>query len=101
MKKKFALMNSCAKSKMSQFKIKLPELMFNNSVISSTDTHKHLGIFLDNKLSFNYHLKDKISIANKGIGTIKRLYKFLPRSALINIYKAFVLTISGLWRYNI
>ena len=28
----------------------LPELMFNNSVISSTDTHKHLGIFLDNKL---------------------------------------------------
>ena len=33
---------------------------------------------------------DKISIANKGIGTIKRLYKFLPRSTLINTYKAFV-----------
>ena len=45
---------------------------------------------MDSKLRFNYHLKEKISIANKGIGTIRRLYKFLPRSTLINIYKAFV-----------
>ena len=30
----------------------LPVLMFNFNVISSTDSHKHLGMILDSKLSF-------------------------------------------------
>ena len=65
--------------------------MFNNNVISSTDSHKHLGIILDSKLSFVNHLKEKISIVNKGIGIIRRrLYNCLPRFTLINIYKAYV-----------
>ena len=68
----------------------LPDLIFNNNIISRVDSHKHLGMILDSKLRFNYHLKEKISIANKGIGTIRLLYKFLPRSTLISIYKAFV-----------
>ena len=63
----------------------LPVLMFNNNVISSTDSHKHLGMILDSKLSFIKHLKEKISKANKGIGIIRRLYNFLPRFTLINI----------------
>ena len=68
----------------------LPVLMFNNNVISSTDSHKHLGMILDSKLSFIKHLKEKISKANKVIGIIRRLYNFLPRFTLINIYKAYV-----------
>ena len=32
----------------------------------------------------------KISKANKEIGIIKRLYNFLPRATLVNIYKTFV-----------
>ena len=47
-------------------------------------------MILDSKLSFINHLKEKISIANKGIGIIRRLYNFLPRFTLINIYKAYV-----------
>ena len=47
-------------------------------------------MILDSKLRFNYHLKEQISIANKGIGTIRLLYKYLHRSTLVNIYKAFV-----------
>ena len=50
--------------------------MFNNNVILSTDSHKHLGMILDSKLSFINYLKEKISIANKGIGMIRRLYHF-------------------------
>ena len=42
------------------------------------------------KLSFNHHLKEKIAKANKVIGMITRLYTYLPRHTLINIYKAFV-----------
>ena len=68
----------------------LPELIFNNNIVSSTDSHKHLGMILDSKLSFNQHIKEKICTANKGKGTIRRLFNFLPRSTLINIYKAFV-----------
>ena len=52
--------------------------------------HKHLGMILDSKLNFKCHLSEKISKANKGIGIIKRLYNFLPRAALVNIYKAFL-----------
>ena len=63
----------------------LPVLMFNNNVISSTDSHKHLCMILDSKLSFINHLKKKISTANKGIGIIRRLYTLLPRFTLINI----------------
>ena len=47
-------------------------------------------LILDSKLRFSKHLEEKISIANKGIGIIRRLYNFLPRFTLINIYKAYV-----------
>ena len=67
-----------------------PVLTFNDNVICSKDSHKHLGMILDKKLTFGHHLKEKISKANKGIGLITRLYSFLPRKTLINIYKAFI-----------
>ena len=70
--------------------IQLPTLRFNNNILTPTNSHKHLGMILDSKLNFNNHLSDKICKANKGIGIIRRLYKFLPRASLINIYKAFV-----------
>ena len=70
--------------------IQLPALRFNDNILRPTNSHKHLGMILDSKLNFNNHLSEKINKANKGIGIIRRLYKFLPRASLINIYKAFV-----------
>ena len=67
-----------------------PPLTFGNSSVSNCDYHKHLGLLLDNKLSFDYHLREQISKANKGIGLIKRLRKFLPRDSLLTIYKSFI-----------
>ena len=67
-----------------------PILTYNNGIVSSKESHKHLGMILDKKLSFNHHLRKKIAKANKGIGLIKRLYNFLPRLILINIYKCFI-----------
>ena len=58
-------------------KIKLvshPSLYFNNSLVSVQPSQKHLGLILDDKLSFEQHLNEKISKANKGIRIIKRLY---------------------------
>ena len=44
------------------------------------------GISATRKFNFMCHLSEKISKANKGIGIMKRLYNFLPRATLVNIY---------------
>ena len=63
---------------------------FNNSLVVSQASTKHLGMILDSKLDFNFHLNEKIALANKGIGMIKKLQSDLSRKTLINIYKSFV-----------
>ena len=52
--------------------------------------HKHLGFVLDSKMNYIKHIDGKIGKANQGIGLIKRLYNYLPRKALIQIYKSFI-----------
>ena len=47
----------------------------------------HIGIHLDEKLNYNYHVKEKITKAKKGVGVIKKLCNILPRDALLTIYK--------------
>ena len=51
---------------------------------------KHLGMYLDECLNFNYNIKEKMSKAMKGIGIIKKLSKVLPPHSLVTIYKSFV-----------
>ena len=34
-----------------------PSVYFNNIPVSSTSVHKHLGMLLDDKLSYEHHLK--------------------------------------------
>ena len=50
-----------------------PPVLFNNIPVKRCSIQKHLVIHLDEKLSFNYHVKEKITKANKGIGVIKKL----------------------------
>ena len=64
-----------------------PELYFNNAPIVVRDHQNHLGLFLDKKLSFDYHLSVKFSKENQGIGLINRVREFLPRDSLLNIFK--------------
>ena len=54
-----------------QSNIQLPSLIFNNNILTSYDSHKHLGMILDEKLNCKIHLSEKISKANKGLGVIK------------------------------
>ena len=65
-------------------------IAFGNVDVKCVDSHKHLGLILDSKLTFNKHLDEKIAKANKGIGIIRRLYHYLPRKALMQIYKSFI-----------
>ena len=56
----------------------VPVISFNNTDITSSEYQKHLGIVLDSKLSFDRHLEEKIPMANKGIGLIYRLRRYVP-----------------------
>ena len=67
-----------------------PPLVFNNNNVMQAASHKHLGIILDTRLSFEKHLETVLCKINKTIGFIRTLQNLLPRSALVTLYKAFV-----------
>ena len=53
-------------------------------------SQKHLGIHLDEEVTFKHHINEKINKANRGIGIIRKLNNILPRSALLTIYRLFI-----------
>ena len=67
-----------------------PVVTFNNSPVARTPCQKHLGLYLDERLNFSHHIKEKISKACKGIGVIRKLHYILPRHSLLTIYKSFI-----------
>ena len=54
-----------------QSKPKHPQLLFNKTPVACSSSQKHLGIILDEKLSFTNHIKVKIQKAGIGINVIK------------------------------
>ena len=62
-----------------------PPLYFNETHAVVSSYQKHLGVFLDKKLNFQHHIKEKIAKASIGIGV-------LPRNTLLTIYKLFVIS---------
>ena len=64
---------------------------FNSTKVRVTDRHKHLGLVLDSKLSFNEHIESKMTKCKKIIGLTKKLSQFLSRRSLLTIYKSFVI----------
>ena len=67
-----------------------PVIVFNNTPVKVVDEHKHLGMFLDSKLSLSTHIKEVISKTRKGIGMLKYLSRYLPRHTLNELYKQYV-----------
>ena len=63
---------------------------FDNAKVLTCSTHKHLGLLLDKRLSFNKYIQSKMNKCYKMIGVIKRLSIDLPRDALLRIYKSFI-----------
>ena len=67
-----------------------PPLTFNNVDVGQIPSQKHLGTFLDFKLSFNEHLETVFAKVNRGIAILRQLQTVLPRGALLTIYKSFI-----------
>ena len=64
-----------------------PELLFNGSKVSRASSQKHLGMVLDEKLTFHEHLSIKLSKARKSIGILRKLSYLIPRVSLVTIYR--------------
>ena len=71
-------------------KIDHPPLYFNENLVKSSSTQKHLGMILDTKLDFSLHLKNVQNKVNKTIGLLRKLQDTLPRTSLITFFKSFV-----------
>ena len=67
-----------------------PPVQFNNLEVGSCETHKHLGLLLGKRLTFDRYVEEMIMRANKSIGLIPTLCKYLPRNSLSTIYKVFI-----------
>ena len=63
---------------------------FNNMLLNSKNTQKHLGLYLDTKLNFSEHINEKIKKAVKGISVIKNPNVTSSHSSLLTIYKSFI-----------
>ena len=59
-------------------------LFFNNSLIEQATTQKHLGLTLDQKLTFQYQVNRKIKKTIKGIGLIQKLQPILPQTSFLS-----------------
>ena len=67
-----------------------PSVYFNNIPINLTSVHKHLGMLVDDKLSYEHHLKFVLNKIKKTIGLLRKFQQILPRQSLITIYKSFI-----------
>ena len=65
-----------------------PSLNFNDNPVHQVQLQKHLGLFLDPKLSFDEHVQCILSKTRKIIGLIKKLQPIILRVALLTIYKS-------------
>ena len=67
-----------------------PHLGFNNNNVSEANWYNHLGVFLDDRLSFEYHLKIILNKVDKTIGLLSKLQNILRISAQLTLYKIFI-----------
>ena len=65
-------------------------VVVNNIPVSRTDTHKCLGVQVDEKLSWDSHIDMICKKASAGIGVMRRIKPFVPVDTLEKVYKSLV-----------
>ena len=65
-------------------------VQFNGLAVARVNIKKQVDLFLNEKLKFIHHIKEKLDKAMKGVSVIKKLSNVPPRHTLVTIYKSFV-----------
>ena len=63
-----------------------PNIIFNCNTVQKSANQKHLGLILDEKLTFNDHITSKLTTVNKLISNLRTLYHYMPRDSVATIY---------------
>lgn len=67
-----------------------PALIFNNVNIKRVTHYEHLGLILNDKLSWTDHIADICKKCHSKLNTILRMRHLLPRLCIEKLYKTFV-----------
>ena len=68
----------------------IPKIQLNGCQVNFVDEHKHVGIWLNQKLDWKTHISQLASKANGRMGILRKFKHKLPRSVLNQIYLSFV-----------
>ena len=67
-----------------------PVISFNGIQLSRRNEHKHLGLILDKKLTFNTHITEKINNTKSLLYSMIKTRHYMPCFALEQVYKSFI-----------
>ena len=62
----------------------------NNSFVSANEYVNYLGVLIDSKLNYNFHIKAVELKLSRAVGIIAKLKYFLPRNVLLQLHYALV-----------
>ena len=65
-------------------------LVINNRSLEYTNTHKFLGIYIDENVNFKTHINKTSSKIASGLGMIRKISHFVPSNILIQLHYAFI-----------
>ena len=65
--------------------------------LHTTHTEKDIGVYVDDKLKFDFHIHSEVTRANRMLGLSKRSYTFLDKGSLLCLYKAMDRPILTVW----
>ena len=80
-----------AKSNFLTFNNARVTVSINNQLLLKLDYVKYLGILIDNRLNWSYHVNHIVKIVSQRIGMFKRVLPFLPKYVVQLYYNAFIL----------
>jgi hypothetical protein len=70
-----------------------PNLIMNGTRIKEVSSHKHLGLTINQTLTWSDHTSQVVHKAAKCIGLLQRISRDVPRQCLETLYKAMILPI--------
>ena len=68
----------------------IPDIQISGQIIKREKETKFLGIIIDEKLDWSYHISKTRNKIAKGVGIIRKARKFLNESTLVTLYYSFV-----------